>query len=70
VNQILRIEFPPRLFTREMAAYYLACSPRQIDKYRELREITPLMDGSRVKYRREDLDRIADRMPEKPERAS
>lgn len=55
-----RIEFPPALFTRELAAYYLSMSVREIDDLRQTNEITAVGTGKRVKFRKSDLDRIAD----------
>ncbi len=62
---MIRIEFPPALFTRELAAYYLSMSVREIDGLRAKREITAVGTGKRVKFRKDDLDRIADRLPER-----
>jgi excisionase family DNA binding protein len=56
---MMRIEFAPALFTRELAAYYLSMSVREIDDLRAKREITAVGTGKRVKFRKEDLDRIA-----------
>jgi hypothetical protein len=52
--------------TREQAAYYLSLSLRDLDALREQKEITPKGKGRRVLYDKHDLDRIADRMPERP----
>lgn len=60
-----RIEFPPALFTRELAAYYLSMSVREIDDLRSTKEITAVSKGKRVKFRKADLDRIVDRMEER-----
>jgi excisionase family DNA binding protein len=62
---MIRIEFPPALFTRELAAYYLSMSVREIDDLRHTKEITAVGTGKRVKFRKADLDRIADRMPDR-----
>jgi hypothetical protein len=60
-----RIEFPPALFTRELAAYYLSMSVREIDDLRSTSEITAVGKGKRVKFRKADLDRIVARMEER-----
>lgn len=62
---VVRVEFAPRLMTREMAAYYLSLSLREIDALREQKEITPKGNRRRVLYDKADLDRIADKMPER-----
>jgi hypothetical protein len=62
---MMRIEFPPALFTRELAAYYLSMSVREIDELRHTNEITAVGKGKRVKFRKADLDRIADRLPDR-----
>ena len=62
---MIRVEFAPALFTRELAAYYLSMSIREIDDLRATRQITALGTGKRVKFRKADLDRIAERMPER-----
>jgi hypothetical protein len=54
-----RIEFAPALFTRELAAYYLSKSVREIDDLRSTREITAVGTGKRVLFRKADLDRVA-----------
>ncbi|WP_066040870.1 hypothetical protein [Herbiconiux solani] len=63
---VTRVEFAPRMMTREMAAYYLSISLRDLDVLREQKEITPKGRGRRVLYDKADLDRIADKMPERP----
>ena len=63
--KVIRIEFPPALMTREIAAYYISGSVREIDRLRETKEITPLGNGKRVKYRKTDLDRVIDSLPER-----
>ncbi|MCS5715108.1 helix-turn-helix domain-containing protein [Herbiconiux sp. CPCC 205716] len=63
---VTRVEFAPRLMTREQAAYYLSLSLRDLDALREQKDITPKGRGRRVLYDKQDLDRIADRMPERP----
>ncbi len=63
---VIRVEFAPRMMTREQAAYYLSLSLRDLDVLREQKEITPKGRGRRVLYDKVDLDRVADRMPERP----
>jgi len=62
----LRIEFAPALMTRELAAFYISGSLRELDRLRELKEITPLGDSKRVMYRKSELDAYIDRMAERP----
>ena len=52
-----RIEFPPALFTRELAAYYISGSLRDVDDLRSKGELIPVGDSKRIKFRKEDLDR-------------
>jgi len=60
-----RIEFAPALFTRELAAYYLSCSLRDIDDLRSKGELIPVGDTKRIKFRKEDLDRYAANLTER-----
>lgn len=60
-----RIEFPPALFTRELAAYYLSCSLRDIDDLRAKGELIPVGETKRIKFRKQDLDRHAANLPER-----
>ncbi len=60
-----RIEFAPALFTRELAAYYLSCSLRDIDELRAKGELIPVGETKRVKFRKDDLDRYADSLKER-----
>lgn len=61
----LRIEFAPALFTRELAAYYLSCSLRDIDDLRAKGELIPVGDTKRIKFRKDDLDRHAANLTER-----
>lgn len=60
-----RIEFAPALFTRELAAYYLSCSLRDIDDLRAKGELIPVGDTKRIKFTRVELDRYAANLPER-----
>lgn len=60
-----RIEFPPALFTRELAAYYLQMSLRDIDMLKAKGELIAVGDTKRVKFRKEDLDRYVDTLTER-----
>lgn len=62
---IQRIEFPPAVFTRELAAYYLSRSLREIDDLRKTGELIPVGDGKRVFFLKADLDRFAEKLPER-----
>ena len=66
MNESLRIEFAPALMTREIAAYYISGSLRDLDRLRETKEITPLGEGRRVKYRKSDLDAYVAKVNERP----
>jgi hypothetical protein len=61
----VRVEFPPALMTREVAAYYISGSLRDIDDLRARGEITPVGDSKRVKFRKSDLDRVIENLPER-----
>lgn len=62
----IRVEFPPRMMSRELAAYYIGRSVRDLDALREQNEITPKGEGRRVLYDKADLDRVCDRLAERP----
>jgi len=61
----VRVEFPPALFTRELAAYYLQMSLREVDDLRATGELIPVGKTKRVKFRKEDLDRYIDGLSER-----
>jgi hypothetical protein len=61
----MRIEFAPALMTRELAAYYISGSLRDLDRLRETKEITPVGEGRRVKYRKTDLDAYVEKVNER-----
>ncbi|MGO2188252.1 MAG: hypothetical protein ACTH4Y_08400 [Microbacterium gubbeenense] len=61
----IRIEFPPALMTRELAAYYLSMSVRDIDLLRQQGHLTPAGDTKRVKFPKKDLDAYVDGLPER-----
>ena len=63
---MIRIEFPPALMTRELAAYYLSFSLRELDELRAQKKITPVGEGKRVRYRKTDLDLVIENMTERP----
>jgi hypothetical protein len=54
------------MMSRELAAYYIGRSLRDLDALRESKEITPKGEGRRVLYDKVDLDRVCDKMPERP----
>lgn len=60
-----RIEFAPALFTRELAAYYLSSSLRDVDELRAKGELIPVGDTKRIKFRKDDLDRYVAGFPER-----
>ncbi|MBT2503009.1 hypothetical protein [Curtobacterium sp. ISL-83] len=61
----VRIEFAPALFTRELAAFYISGSLRDIDDLRAKGELIPVGDTKRVKFRKEDLDRYVANLSER-----
>ncbi|MEX1079796.1 MAG: hypothetical protein WED09_11885 [Homoserinimonas sp.] len=63
---IVRVEFPPALMTREMAAYYIGGTLADIDLLKRQHEITPVGTQKRIKYRKTDLDRYVEQLPERP----
>ncbi len=64
---MIRIEFPPRLMDRNLAAYYVTHgSLRDLDRLREQKIITPKGDGRNVLYDKKDLDAYADTLTERP----
>lgn len=64
----IRIEFPPALMTRELAAYYISGSLRDVDDLRNTGELIPVGDTKRVKFLKEDLDRYIKQLPERGSR--
>lgn len=61
----VRIEFPPALFTRELAAFYLSMSIRDVDLLREKGELIPVAGSKRVKFRKSELDRYVESLAER-----
>lgn len=62
---VQRIEFAPALFTRELAAYYLSKSLREVDDLRSRGELIPVGDGKRVMFQKIELDRYVEKLPER-----
>lgn len=60
-----RLEFAPALMTREVAAYYIDGTLRDIDELRAQGHITPVGTQKRIKFRKEDLDKYIESMPER-----
>ena len=65
---MIRVEFPPALFTQELASYYLQMSLRDLDDLRRRGELIPVGNTKRVKFRKEDLDRYVESLPERGDR--
>ena len=61
----IRVEFPPRMMSRELAAYYIGKSTRFVDYLREQREITAYGDTKNPEFKRAELDEWIARRPEK-----
>ncbi len=62
---ILRIEFPPALMGRELAAYYIGVSIRDLDNLRHSGKLIASGDGKRVMFKKSELDRYVDLLPER-----
>ena len=62
---MIRIEFPPALMTREIAAYYIGGTLADIDLLKRLNVIVPVGKTKRVKYRKKDLDRYVASLEER-----
>lgn len=62
---MLRIEFPPALMTREIAAYYISGSLRDVDDLKAQGELIPVGKSKRIKFRKEDLDRYVANLEER-----
>ncbi|MFI8633832.1 hypothetical protein ACIGEP_14710 [Microbacterium sp. NPDC077663] len=65
MSSVLRIEFPPALMTRELTAYYLSMSLREVDELRATGKLIPVGDGKRVKFSKAELDRYVANLPER-----
>jgi hypothetical protein len=61
----MKVEFPPALFTRELASYYLSKSVREIDELRIQGHLIAVGNGKRVLFRKEELDRYAASLEER-----
>lgn len=57
--------FPPGLFVKSAAAFYLGMSEREVDELRAVGELIPVGGGKRVKFTREELDRYIATLPER-----
>lgn len=64
-----RIEFPPALFTRELAAYYIGGSLSDVDRLRAQGELIAVShsaaNSKRVLFRKEELDRYVASLKER-----
>jgi hypothetical protein len=65
MSNVLRVEFPPALMGKELAAYYIGKSPRYVDYLREQGQITAYGDTKNPEFKRTELDEWIDRRPEK-----
>ncbi|MFJ4173428.1 helix-turn-helix domain-containing protein [Microbacterium sp. NPDC089696] len=61
----MRIEFAPALMTRELAAYYLSMSVRELDLLKNQGHLTAYGEGKRIKFKRSDLDEYIEALPER-----
>lgn len=62
---MIRVEFPPALMTRELAAFYISGSITDIDELRAKGELVPVGTGKRLKFRKTDLDRYVESLKER-----
>lgn len=62
---VQRLEFPPALFTRELAAYYLSMSIREVDDLRSKGDLIPAGNSKRVKFTKAELDRYVATLPDR-----
>lgn len=62
---IIRIEFPPALMTKEVSAFYLSKSVREIDELRAKKLLTAVGDSKRVMFTKEELDRYVASLQER-----
>jgi hypothetical protein len=51
--------FAPVLMDLQTAAYYLGVSTRQVEKLQRLGDITPLANGGKKVFHRDELDKYA-----------
>lgn len=61
----LRIEFPPALMGRELSAYYLSKSVREVDDLRATGELIPSGNGKRIQFKKTELDRYVASLPDR-----
>lgn len=61
----LRIEFPPALMTRDLAAFYISGTRTDIDVLRDQGVLTAVGSGKRLKFRKTDLDAYIESLPER-----
>lgn len=62
---IIRQEWAPGRFTKQLAALYLSCSIREVDMYTAAKEITAYGKGRNAYYKKTELDAFIDRMKER-----
>lgn len=62
---MIRIEFPPALMTRDVAAFYIGGTRTDIDELRARGVITAVGSGKRLKFRKTDLDAYVASLPER-----
>jgi hypothetical protein len=60
----VRIEFPPALFTRHLAAFYLSKSLREVDELRAKRKLIAVGETKRPMFTKAELDRYIEGLPE------
>lgn len=65
MSTVLRIEFPPGLFSKDLAAHYLSKSTREIDELRAQGHLIAVGEGKRIFFTKEELDRYRLNLPER-----
>lgn len=64
MSTIVRAQFAPALMTVEVAAYYLSISVRELASLRSHGILTPVGKSRPLTYRKDDLDRYIETLPE------
>jgi hypothetical protein len=60
-----RLEFAPALMTREVAAYYISGSLRDVDDLKARGVITAYGSQKRIKFKKSELDAHIESLPER-----
>lgn len=68
MSGVVRVEYPPILFTKELAAHFISVSTREIDVLRATGALIAVGEGKRAYFRLDDLRRYADSLPERDDK--